>query len=59
MAELQQKYNLWPRNNNITTASPKKILLRGETKEATPKDAEKQTIKTKTGDTRSTKTKPT
>jgi hypothetical protein len=59
MAELQQKYNLRPRRRNVTTAPPKKILLRRETDEAAPKAAEKQTVKTKTADTQSTKTKPT
>jgi hypothetical protein len=59
MAELQQKYNLRPRNRNVTTAPPKKILPRGETDEAAPKAVEKQTVKTKAVDTQSTKTKPT
>jgi ribonuclease HI len=37
----------------------KKILPRGETDEAVPKDVEKQTVKTKTADTQPTKAKPT
>jgi hypothetical protein len=41
MAELQQKHNIRPRNRNITIASLKTILSRGETDEATPKVAEK------------------
>jgi hypothetical protein len=33
MAKLQQKYNLRPRNKNVTTAQPKKILKRSKTSE--------------------------
>jgi hypothetical protein len=33
MAELQQKYNLRPRNKPVSTAQPKKIFPRGETYE--------------------------
>jgi hypothetical protein len=41
MVELQQKYNLSPRNKNLATAQMKRILLRGETDEATSKTTEK------------------
>ena len=41
MVELQQKYNLRPRNRNVTTTPLKKILSRGETDEAASNVVEK------------------
>jgi hypothetical protein len=55
MAELHQKYNLRPRNKSLSTTPTKKILPRGETDEAAPKAAEKQTTKTNTADTQPVK----
>jgi hypothetical protein len=33
MAELQKKYNLRPRDRNVTTSQPKKILMRSKVSE--------------------------
>jgi hypothetical protein len=57
MVELQQKYNLRPRDRNITTAQPKKILSRGKDNEAAQSLAETQTTKTKVVETQTAKTK--
>ena len=59
MAEIHQKYNLRPRNRNVTATPAKKILPRGETDEAVPKFVEKQTVKTKVVGTHPTKEKLT
>jgi hypothetical protein len=34
MVELQQKYNLRPRDRNVTTPQPNKILMRSKASEA-------------------------
>ena len=57
IAELHEKYNLRPRNKSLPTSPTKKILPRGETDEAAPKVAEKQTAKTQTADTQPVKSK--
>jgi hypothetical protein len=41
MVELQQKYNLRPRNRNMKNAQPKRIFSRGEADATAPKDAER------------------
>jgi hypothetical protein len=48
IAELHEKYNLRPRNKSLPTIPTKNILPRGETDEAAPKVADKQTAKTHT-----------
>jgi hypothetical protein len=57
MVELQQKYNLRPRDKNSTTAPPKKILSRSKMNEAAQPSTEKQAAKTKTVETQAAKTK--
>jgi hypothetical protein len=57
MVELQQKYNLRPRDRNITTAQPKKILSRSKVNEVAQPTAETQTAKTKAAETQTAKTK--
>jgi hypothetical protein len=49
MVELQQKYNLRPRETSTTSAPPKKILLRNKVSEAaqTKQTVEKQAAQTK------------
>jgi hypothetical protein len=59
MVELQQKYNLRPRDKNSTTAPPKKILSRSKTNEAAQPSTETQAAKTKTVETQAAKTKTT
>jgi hypothetical protein len=56
MAELQQKYNLRPRDKNYTTATPKKIPSRSKTNETAQPKVETQTAKTKTTETKATQT---
>jgi hypothetical protein len=57
MAELQQKYNLRPRDKKITTDPPKKILSRSKKNETSQPSTENLTAKTKTVETQDTKTK--
>ena len=57
MVELQQKYNLRPRDRNIATAQPKKILSRSKVNEAAQPTAETQTAKTKAAETQNAKTR--
>jgi hypothetical protein len=57
MAELQQKYNLRPRDKNSTTDPPKKILSRSKKSEAAQPSTETQAAKTKTVETQAAKTK--
>ena len=45
MTELQQKYNLRPRDKNSTTAPPRKILSRNKTNETTQTSIETQAAK--------------
>jgi hypothetical protein len=70
MAELQQKYNLRPKDRNITIAQLNNIFSRSkyneamqtkatETQTAKTKVAETQTAKTKVAETQTTKTKAT
>jgi hypothetical protein len=59
MAELQQKYNLRPRDKNSTTSPPRNILLRTKMNESVQPSTETQTAKTKTIETQATKTKTT
>jgi hypothetical protein len=66
MVEIQPKYNLRPRDRNITTAQPKKILSinkaneeaqpTAETHNAKTRAAETQTVETKTVETKATQT---
>jgi hypothetical protein len=57
MAELQQKYNLRPRDRNITTSQPKKILSKSKANETAQPTAETQTAKTKAVETQTVETK--
>jgi hypothetical protein len=57
MAELQQKYNLRPRDKNSTTDPPKKILSRSKKNEASQPSTEKITAKTKMVETQDAKMK--
>ena len=50
IAELQGKYDLRERNKSFPTVSTKNILPRSETDEATPKVADKQSVKKTTTD---------
>jgi len=59
MVELQQKYNLRPRDKNSTTSPPKKILSRTKMNEVVQTSIEKQVTKTKTIETQASKTKTT
>jgi hypothetical protein len=47
MVDLQQKYNFRPRDRNVTTTQPKKILMRSKVSEAAQSAVETRTIKTK------------
>jgi hypothetical protein len=57
MVELQQKYNLRPRDRNVTNSQPKKILTRSKASEAAQSAVETQTVKTKAVETQTSKTK--
>jgi hypothetical protein len=57
MVELQQKYNLRPRDKNSTTDPPKKKISRSKKNEASQPSTEKLTAKTKTVETQDAKTK--
>jgi hypothetical protein len=57
MAELQQKYNLRPRDKNSTTDPPKNILSRSKKSEAAQPSTEKQAAKMKTVEAQASKTK--
>ena len=59
MVELQQKYNLRPRETNNTSVPPKKILSRNKVNEAvvTKPLVETQATWTKIVETRATQTK--
>jgi hypothetical protein len=61
MAELQQKYNLRPKEKNPTSIPPKKILSRNKANEAvvTKPLVETQAARTKIVETRETQTKKT
>jgi hypothetical protein len=61
MAELQQNYNLWPRETNSTSVPTKNIFSRNKENEAvvTKPLVEKQSTQTKTVEKRSTPTKKT
>jgi hypothetical protein len=59
MVELQQKYNLRPRDRNITTAQPKKILSKNKDNETAQPSAETQNVKTKVVRTQTVKTNST
>jgi hypothetical protein len=61
MVELQQKYNLRPRETNPTSVPPKKIFSRNKANEAvvTKLIVEMQVARTKTVETRETQTKKT
>jgi hypothetical protein len=58
MVELQQKYNLRPRDRNITTAQPKKIMSKRKDNETASPLAETQNVKTKVVGTQTVKTNP-
>ena len=45
MVKLQHKYNLRPRDRNVTTSQPKKILTRIKVNETTQSTVETQTAK--------------
>jgi hypothetical protein len=57
MAELQQKYNLRPRDKNSTTSPPRKILSRNKKTEASQTSNETQAAKTKTVEMQAAKKK--
>ena len=57
MDELQQKYNLRPRNRSVTSTQKKNILPRRETDKIVSKDVEKHIVKIDQTDTQPTKTK--
>jgi hypothetical protein len=61
MDELQQKYNLRPREMNTANSPPKNILSRNKANEVviTKPLVEKQVAQTKTVETRATQTKKT
>jgi hypothetical protein len=50
MAKLQQKYNLRPRDRNVTTTQPKNILSRSKASEAAQLSVEARTAKTKSAE---------
>jgi len=59
MAELQQKYNIRPRDKNYTTDPPKKIFSRGKKSEASQQSTKTKTAKTQNVETSNAKTKTT
>ena len=59
MAEIQQKYNLRPRDKNSTIDPQKKILSRSKKNETSQPSTEKITTKTKTVKMQDTKMKTT
>jgi hypothetical protein len=51
IAKLQQKYNLRPRDRNVTISQPKKILTRSKASETAQSTVETQTAKKKAVET--------
>jgi hypothetical protein len=56
MVELQQKYNIRPRDRNITSTQPKKILSKNKVNETTQPTTETLTAKTKAAETQTAET---
>jgi hypothetical protein len=57
MSELQHKYNLRPRDRNVTTVQPKNILMRSKVSKVAQSTVETQTAKTKAVEILTVKTK--